>query len=57
MYDSSKFVLQETDTKITAFKERWAVVHDGLKKRVVKMTELVDCWNKLDGLMEETFAS
>ena len=34
-------VLQEADVKVTAFKERWTVVHECFKEWVARMTTLV----------------
>merc|ERR1719187_2189973 len=33
-----------------AFKERWVSVHETTKEWVARMTTLVECWNKLDGM-------
>jgi len=44
---------QEADVKVTAFKERWTVVHECFKEWVARMTTLVECWNKLDGNVGE----
>merc|ERR1712228_216274 len=43
---------QEADIKVAAFKERWTVVHECFKEWVARMTTLVECWNKLDGMLE-----
>ena len=34
-------MLQEADVKVTAFKERWTVVHECFKEWVARMTTLV----------------
>ena len=34
-------LLQEADVKVTAFKERWTVVHECFKEWVARMTTLV----------------
>merc|ERR1712150_175680 len=43
----------EADDKVTALKCRWAHVHETAKEWVDKMTTLVECWNKLEGNVDE----
>merc|ERR1711992_529543 len=43
----------DADKQVAAFKERWVSVHETTKEWVVRMTTLVECWNKLDGNVGE----
>jgi len=44
---------KEADVKVEAFKIRWEAVYIVFKEWVVRMTTLVECWNKLDGNVGE----
>jgi len=43
----------EADEKVTALKSRWTVVHGTILEWVARMTTLVECWNKLEGNVDE----
>lgn len=43
----------EADDRVNAFKTRWGSIHDTAKEWVTRMTELVQCWNKLEGNVDE----
>merc|ERR1719348_466561 len=44
---------QDSDQKVAAYKERWVTVHEVSKEWVARMTTLVECWNKLEGNVDE----
>merc|ERR1711983_609618 len=43
----------EADDKVTVLKDHWAKVHETAKEWVDKMTTLVECWNKLEGNVDQ----
>merc|ERR1712088_895661 len=43
----------DADAKVTELKGRWAQVYETAKEWVDKMTTLVECWNKLEGNVDE----
>merc|ERR1712241_1532114 len=43
----------EADDKVTVLKGQWAKVYETAKEGVDKMTTLVECWNKLEGNVDE----
>jgi uncharacterized protein YidB (DUF937 family) len=43
----------EADDKVTVLKGQWAKVYETAKEWVDKMTTLVECWNKLEGNVDE----
>merc|ERR1711963_469314 len=43
----------EADDKVTTLKGRWGRVYETAKEWVDKMTTLVECWNKLEGNVDE----
>lgn len=43
----------EADDKVSTLKARWNLVHETAKEWVDKMTTLVECWNKLEGNVDE----
>merc|ERR1711894_817478 len=43
----------EADDKVTVLKDQWAKVYETAKEWVDKMTTLVECWNKLEGNVDE----
>merc|ERR1712038_696394 len=43
----------EADVKVSELKGRWDKVHETAMEWVSRMTELVECWNKLEGNVDE----
>jgi len=43
----------DADDKVTELKGRWDLVYATAKEWVDKMTTLVECWNKLEGNVDE----
>merc|ERR1719348_74504 len=44
---------QDSDQKVAGYKDRWVTVHEVSKEWVARMTTLVECWNKLEGNVDE----
>jgi len=43
----------EADGKVLSLKDQWNVVHETALEWVARMTNLVECWNKLEGNVDE----